>query len=249
MTRPALVGRRVVVTRAAEQAGALERLLRECGAEPVVVPLLAIQPVPEAADQLAALDPCAFDWLVVTSPNGAAAYLRAHNARSPRQVAAVGSATAAALEAGGVAPTLVPTVQRAAGLLAEFPAAGTSGSAGSTTILLVQAVDAEPLLADGLAAAGHSVTSIAPYRSVPALPTAAQQLAALRADALLLASGSAARAWAAVFGAAGPPIVVAIGPQTAAAAEVAGLKITAIAADHSLPGLVTALEDRFAAAD
>jgi uroporphyrinogen-III synthase len=51
--------------------------------------------------------------------------------------------------------------------------------------------------------------------------------------------------WVVAFGAVAPPEVVAIGPQTAAAAERAGLKVSSIAADHSLAGLVEALEERF----
>jgi uroporphyrinogen-III synthase len=61
------------------------------------------------------------------------------------------------------------------------------------------------------------------------------------ADALLLASGSAAQAWVDAMGPAGPPIVVAIGPMTAAVADRLGLKVSGVAADHSLDGLVAEL--------
>ena len=191
------------------------------------------------ARHLAALPVADFDWLVVTSPNGAQHYLAAHGAAAPANVAAVGAATQAALEAGGVQVALVPRQQRAAGVLAEFPR-------GPGRVLVVQAAAAAPELAEGLAAAGWQVTTVAPYRSLPAHPTAGQQLAALSADAVLFASGSAARAWVQVFGLTTPPLVVAIGPSTAAAAEVAGLKVALIAADHSLPGMVTALEHHLA---
>ena len=72
--------------------------------------------------------------------------------------------------------TLVPSQQSAAGLLAEFPR-------GDGSVLLVQAVDAEPTMADGLTAIGWQVTTIAPYRTIPARPSAGLQLAALSADA------------------------------------------------------------------
>ncbi len=229
----ALHGRRVVVTRSSAQAGSLAGLLRDAGAEPVVVPLVEQVPEPEAAARLAALDPTTFDWLVVTSPNGADAYVAAHR-RAPVAVAAVGATTASALLAGGVAATLVPARQSAAGLLAEFPP-------GPGSVLLVQAVDAEPTMAAGLAEAGWDVTTIAPYRTVPALPSAGLQLAALSADAVLFASGSAVGAWVQVFGTSTPPIVVVIGPQTAAAARGFDLKISLVATDHSLQGLVDSL--------
>lgn len=231
----ALAGRRVVVTRAAEQADELVTLLQAAGAVPVVVPLIEIVADPTATAELAALGPTRFEWLVVSSPNGAAQYVAAHGSAAPPSVAAIGSATAHALAVAGIVAGLVPAQQNATGLLAEFPS-------GSGSLLLVQAAAAEPELAAGLAARGWQVTTISPYRSVPARVTAGQQLAALAADAVLFASGSAARAWVAVFGHTTPPVVVAIGPQTAAAIERAGLKVAIVAADHSLPGLVAALQ-------
>ncbi len=232
-TSTALQGRRVVVTRSSAQAGSLAGLLQDAGAIPVVVPLIEQVPDPDDAARLAALDPDSFDWLVVTSPNGAEAYLAAHRT-GPAHVAAVGATTAAALMNGGVTVTLVPAQQSAAGVLAEFPP-------GEGSVLLVQAVDAEPTMADGLAAAGWAVTVSTPYRTVPARPSAGLQLAALSADAVLFASGSAVKAWVQVFGTSTPPIVVVIGPQTEVAAQVAHLKVSLVAADHSLRGLVDSL--------
>ena len=229
-----LAGRRVVITRALDQADALAELLEAAGAIAVTMPLIEIVAESAGAAALATADPAAFDWLVVTSPNGAEQYVTAHGSVTADSVAAVGSATAAAFSAVGIACTLVPRVQSAVGLLGEFPA-------GTGRVLLVQAHGAAATLAAGLAQLGWQVTAIAPYRAVPTLPTARQQLTALSADAVLFASGSAVRAWAAVFGDSTPPIVVAIGPQTAQAAADAGLKVAVVAADHSLPGLVAAL--------
>jgi len=234
----ALAGRRVVVTRAAEQADELVSLLEAEGAIAVVVPLIEIVAQPVGAATLSALNPTDFDWLVVTSPNGARAFLDAHTT-APIRVAAVGATTGVVLTAGGLQMSLIPADQRALGLLAEFPA-------GSGHVLLVQAVDAEPTLVAGLQEAGWQVTAVSPYRSAPAHLTASQQLTALKADAVLFASGSAARGWVGVLGQTTPPIVVAIGPQTAAAAEQAGLKVSLVAADHSLPGLVAALKSHLA---
>ena len=226
-----LAGRKIVVTRAAEQADDLATLLQQSGAVPVVIPLIEIVTDDAGVAQLAALDLATFDWLIVTSPNGAAHLVE----RSvPTRVAAIGAATAEVLRAGGIDVGLVPAVQSATGLLEEFPAAG--------SVLLIQAANAEPTLAEGLRSKGTVVIVVAPYRTVAARVSAGQQLAALSADAVLFASGSAARAWADVFGDSTPPVVVAIGPQTAAAVTEAGLKVNVVATDHSLSGMVLALE-------
>lgn len=237
MGHHALVGRRVVVTRAAEQADALADLLRSRGAVPVVAPLVSVAPVESGVAELAAVVPSDHDWLVVTSPNGARAWGSVHRTW-PRRIAAVGTSTADALRGLGADVHLVPEVQRAEGLVSAFDEAPPQGG----SVLLVQAADAEPTAAAGLRALGWRVRAIAPYRTVPALPTAGEQLAALSADAVLFASGSAARAWVQVFGTSGPPIVVAMGPSTAVAAEAVGLKVSLVAADHSLSGMVDALE-------
>jgi uroporphyrinogen-III synthase len=232
-----LVGRRVVVTRAPEQADELADLLRERGALPVLVPLVQIVEVADEVARLQQLRPASFDWLVITSPNGARSYSHVHST-APSQVAAVGTATAAALADHSLSATLVPTVQRAEGLLSEFPPA----PAGGGDVLLVQAVDAEPAMADGLVALGWRITVVTPYRTVTARPTADELLAALAADAVLFASGSAASSWVQIFGRSVPPLVVAIGPRTAAATRGFGLKVDLVATDHSVKGLVDALE-------
>ncbi|CAN0314672.1 unnamed protein product, partial [Phaeothamnion confervicola] len=232
-----LAGRRVVVTRPVEQAESLAELLREQGAEPVIVPLIEVIDVPAGMAQLAASDLRTFDWVVVTSPNVAERVERLHPAalgEIPPRIAAVGTATAAALSRCD----LVPETQRAVGLLAAMPPAPPDGSG---SVLVVQSAEAAPTLVDGLAAAGWRVTACQPVRAVPAALSAGQQLAALAADAVLFASGSAARAWVSVLGTTTPPIVVALGPQTGADVEAAGLKVSLVAADHSLAGLVMAL--------
>jgi uroporphyrinogen-III synthase len=96
---------------------------------------------------------------------------------------------------------------------------------------------------------GWDVDAISPYRTASTTPSADQRRAALAADAVLFASGSAVRAWVEVFGVQTPPVVVAIGDQTAAAAGHAGLKITAISADHSVHGMLVTLSRYFAGPD
>jgi uroporphyrinogen-III synthase len=225
-----LAGRRIVITRAADQADATAALVMARGATPVVMPLIDIVDDDAGMAALARLSMDSFDWIAVTSPNGArrvAAMLRSPHPK----LAAVGRSTAAALQRCD----LVADVQSAAGLLRVFPR-------GPGRALVVQAAGAEATLVNGLIEAGWDVTAISAYRTVAVRPSAAQQIAALSADAVLFASGSAVRAWAQVFGTAAPPVVVAIGHQTVSAAERVGLKISTSSADHSIEGMLAALE-------
>jgi uroporphyrinogen-III synthase len=220
----------VVVTRAADQAGPTVDLVTSFEAIPVVVPLIEVVDEPDGMARLRELDLVDLDWVVVTSPNGARRVSPLLPSAAIPRVAAVGATTAAALPRCD----LVASTQSAVGLLDVFPA-------GSGSVAVIQAVDAATTLVDGLVGKGWNVVAITPYRTVATLPSADQRLAALGADALLLASGSAARAWVEVFGTETPPVVVAIGPQTATAAEQAGLKVTATSADHSVYGMLVSL--------
>jgi uroporphyrinogen-III synthase len=231
----ALAGRTIVITRAIEDAAAMSELVTSFDALPVIVPLIQIVDEPVGQAELAALDLAGVDWIVVTSPNGAQRITPLVPAEATNPLlAAVGSSTAAALPRCD----LVAETQSAAGLLEVFPR-------GPGRAVVVQALDAEPTMVLGLLEHGWSVTAISPYRTISTVPSSEQQHAALAADAVLFASGSAARAWAEVFGRHSPPVVVAIGEQTAAAAELAGLKISAVSADHSMYGMLVTLSRYF----
>lgn len=232
-----LAGRTVVVTRPAGSSGSLIGLLEAEGATAVVAPLIEVVDEPEGMALLGGVDVSRFDWVVVTSRNAAVRVVERHGdelaAADRVAVAAVGTATAAVLGRC----RLVPSVQSAVGLLAEMPAPPPGGG----RVLVVHAVDAAPTLVDGLVEMGWSVTAVSPYRSVTAHPPARAQIAMLAADAVLFASGSAARAWAEVFGASTPPVTVMIGPQTATDACAVGIAATIVADDHSVVGMVDAL--------
>ncbi len=122
MTGGPLAGRRIGITRPEE--GALGARLRALDAEVVHVPLISIaDPDDGGAELRGALDDlAAFDWLVVTSSNGARRVGEAAGIHRHVRLAAVGPATAEALAATAGRPVdLVATVPRAEGLLAEFP--------------------------------------------------------------------------------------------------------------------------------
>jgi len=114
--------------------------------------------------------------------------------------------------------------------------------AGPGRVVVLQARGGAATLVDGLTAKGWDVTRIDTHVSRPVVPSAGEQLGLLKADAVVFTSGSQARAWADVLGSATPPVVVAIGPQTADDARRAGIDVTAVAQEHSLVGVVAALE-------
>jgi uroporphyrinogen-III synthase len=241
MTSPtsALAGRRVLVTR--ERLGELGSMLAARGAVAVHAPLIAVrEPVDGgAALELALKGLADHDWLIVTSAAGAERVGAAVRRTPGVRLAAVGTATARALEELGGRPVdLVPEVQTAASLATAFGESVESRA----RVLVVQADRAASTLVERLTEAGHDVSTCVGYRTE--LLTIDRSLVA-DADALLLASGSSVEAWVDSVGLVAPPIVVAIGPTTAAAAERFGLKISSVAADHSLAGLVTELERQF----
>lgn len=233
-----LVGRRVINTRPAAQAESLSELLRRHGAIPVEIPMIEVVPDQASVDRLAGLAERLdrFEWVVVTSPNGAVSLNQVlpiwHRSRcSLPKFVAVGVATADALD---VPVAFVPSKQNGDGLVAEF--------AGSDSVLVIQSADAAPTVVDGLRHRGMDVTAIATHRAQPVTIGAEHLRHAAAADALLLASGSAARAWATSLLEVTPPLVVSIGPQCTEVAIAAGLPVTATADHHSLDGLIATLE-------
>ena len=117
-----LYGKRVVVTRARDQASDLKRLLEESGADVIEFPTIEIAP-PESFDSLDrvinALD--SYHWLIFTSTNGVSAFFDrlGKDARSlaGRKVAAVGESTAESLRQRGIHPDLIPPRFQSAALL------------------------------------------------------------------------------------------------------------------------------------
>jgi uroporphyrinogen-III synthase len=96
------------------------------------------------------------------------------------------------------------------------------------------------VLTDGLAALGHHVESVAAYRTVSRRPPAHELAELAGVDAVVFASGSAARAWVEAFGTERPAaVVVAIGPVTAQVARGHGLAVTHVA---SSPDVASVLE-------
>lgn len=234
-------GRSVVITRSIAQNESLRRLLEARGARVVEVPLIAVvEPDDEGRERDEVLQRFEdFDWIVVTSPNGAdrvAPFLSAAHAAGDAKrfplLAAVGEATARSV---GTPVALCAEPARSDVLAQQFPE-------GSGSVLVVQGDLADNQLSDDIEAKGWAVTRVVAYRTVHLRPTKEMMLPALSADVLLLASGSAATAWFDAFGASTPPYVVAMGPSTAKVAVNLGLEVSAIASEQTLDSLIETAE-------
>jgi uroporphyrinogen-III synthase len=202
---------RIVVTRPAGQEEDLVLQLERLGHEVVHCPLIEIEALGDEPIEVAG-----YDWVVVTSANGARELRRRARGVMPR-IAAIGAATAEAV--GGA--DLVPAVSTQEGLLAELPR-----PAGR--VLFAAGEGARRVLPDAL---GADVVVL--YRTRELRP---KQLPV--ADLYVLGSASTARALAAArTGLA----VVSIGPETSRAARAAGLEVVAEAAEHSTAGIAAAV--------
>jgi uroporphyrinogen-III synthase len=256
MTELPLAGRRVLVTRAAHQAGKLSEALRALGAEPVEVPVLEIQP-PESFEPLdrALLDLKNYDWLIVTSANTVRALVdRAvllHVAISDHaelKVAAVGEATAAAARKAGMKIDFIPEFY-----VAESLVEGLIGKAAGQHILLARAAVARDVIPDALRDAGATVDVVDAYRNgMPAgAPEMLRQALATGIDAVTFTSSSSVTHLADAARAAGVSFpfarvaAISIGPITSQTLREVGWQPAAEANPSDIPGLVEAVVQVF----
>ncbi len=239
MARGPLQRRRIVITRPRDRAERLAGELRALGAATLVLPLVRIEATEEVSALAAVLaDLDGSDWVVFTSASGVSAVGELMTELGAAKVAAVGPATAAALRDIGVEPSFVP-----GRFAAEEIVAGLEPLAGAR-VLLPQADLADRGLADGLRDRGANVSAMTAYRTVPVERTASE-LAELRAaDAVVLASGSAARSLA-LQGGAGDALVACIGPKTAEIAREVGLPDGIVADEATAKGIIHALVGHF----
>src|SRR5213083_2620006 len=209
-----LTGRRIVVTRAREQAAELVDALTKLGAQVIAAPTIRIEPLRDLGALRAALaDLSRYDWIVFTSQNtvdvvcgSLADWGLAARELGRVAVAAIGPATAAALARCGVTPDVVP-----ARYVAEA---------------VVGALAARDALPEGLRAHGAVVDVIPVYDTVrePGDGGAlAAELRAARIDVVTFTSSSTVRSFVDLVGreaaACGSFAAAVIGPVTAATAR------------------------------
>ncbi len=240
-----LLGRRVVITRAREQASELRVRLEALGAHVIELPSIAIEPIDVHLPELDV-----YSWLIFTSANGVRFFfddgLRARGldarALAGLRIACIGPGTARALAERGIVADLIPPRFIAESLLEAFPVPDATGA----RVLLARAEVARDVLPDGLGALGYAVDVLPVYRTVRAEPDA-DDLASVRSgkvDAITFTSSSTVEQFCALVGdiddSARTPIV-SIGPITSATARAHGLEIDVEADPHDLDGLVAAV--------
>jgi len=238
-----LFGRRIVVTRAREQAGTLSAKLRALGAEAIEFPTIEIQPAADYGPlDRAVADLASYDWLIFTSANGVRFFLdrldrsstdlRALRAR----ICAIGPATRAAIEGLHLRVDLMGAEYVAEGLLAAFAAHDLAGR----RILLPRAAVARDLVPVELARRGAQVDVVEAYRT--GVPSAAFD-PAWRPDWITFTSSSTVQNFVAMAGADAIKgvRVASIGPVTSATARKLGIDVAVEAAVFTVDGLVEAI--------
>jgi uroporphyrinogen III methyltransferase/synthase len=255
--RQPLFGKRVLVTRAREQAGSAEALLREAGAEPVVVPTIVIgapddpAPLARAVEELRA---GAYAWVAFTSANGVErtwdAIARAGGdarAFGASRLAAIGPATAAALERHGLKADVQAKEFKGEGLAEEMLAAMGAAGTAPGRVLVARAAKAREVLPETLRAAGWKVDVVAAYQTRPpgraSVESLAADLEAGRIDVVTFTSSSTVDNLCDLLGAdavrlLARPCIASIGPITTDTARARGLRVDVTASPYTLPGLV-----------
>jgi len=255
-----LAGRRIVITRAREQAASLRRALEARGAGVIELPTIAFtpprswRPLNNAIQRLED-----YAWIIFTSANGVESFFRRlrqaqKTARALRhsRVAAIGPATAAALRRHGIKPDVMPADFRAEGLVRALG----RGQWRGKRVLLARAAAARELLPQELRRRGAKVDVVAVYRTVVP-PTRRSKARALftreRPDLITFTSSSTAQNFARLLGehrarrvVRGVAIAV-IGPVTAATVRELGWRVAVISKPYTIPALVEAIVRYFAA--
>ncbi len=252
--RRPLFGKRIVVTRATQQASALSEKLRELGADVIEMPAtqiarLDLKPLREAIHRLST-----FDWLMFSSQNAVTIFWeqllgegRDSRALAGVKIAAVGPATAGALLEHGIAVDVIPERFVAEGLLDTLRA---RDDVAQSRVLYVTAEGARDVLPRGLRELNADVTLIEAYRSIPDGDGAERLARLLESDKVNLVtftSGSSVRGFVDAVGSdlAQKVPAASMGEQTSAALRDAGIEVKAEAEESTLDGLVAAVLSAF----
>jgi len=252
----ALSGKRIIVTRAREQASEFAEKLTARGAEAVVFPVIKLVP---PSDGYAALDDAiikvgTYDWLCFASAPAVHAFCErlaaaGKDARSfaTAKIAAVGPATADALKSHGLCADFQPSVMTGAGLGTELPE-----EPFGKNFLIPRAKDGDDGLINALTAREGTVDAVVAYENVVDAANAEdirQRLVNGTIDAVTFTSSSTVKNFTSALNGLSLPasvLVACIGPSTAKTAEeVLGRAPDILAAEPTMEGFVAALEQYY----
>lgn len=244
-----LANKRILITRPRAQAVDLCDKLTALGAVPIVFPTIAIASLTDTTlldKAIHQLDQ--YQWIIFTSVNGVKAFWDRLDLGGPQDlpglpasIAAIGPATARALESHGVTVTLIPDEYIAEAIVDNI------GDVRDQRILLPRADIAREALAIELQKRGALVDEIAAYRTLPAAPDPTG-LAELQrgVDVITFTSSSTVRNFVALGGReTGRALIACIGPITAHTARELGLRVDIMAREYTMDGLVAALVAHF----
>jgi uroporphyrinogen III methyltransferase/synthase len=261
--RRPLFGRRIVVTRAREQASGFLARLTELGAECLQFPTIRVVP-PESWDPLDRAIGAVGDysWVLFTSVNGVRFFFERMEAQEKDarslggvRVGAIGPATARALERRGIRADLVPSEYRAEAVVEALGREAVKG----LRILLPRAEKAREVLPKELERMGASVDVISAYRTVSPDRDTGRVRGMLEGggiDLIAFTSSSTVTNFAAMFPGEeaglrewmGKTTVACIGPVTAKTAEEMGFGVDLIPEAYTIDSLTDAIVRRFAGA-
>ena len=251
-----LFGKRALVTRTRAQASALSIRLGQLGAQPIELPTIEIRPMDDYGELNGALaDVGSYDWAVFSSANAVDAVFDrlsalSLDARAFRGVGvtAIGPATRRRLRDKGILADFMPTSFVAESAVAELKACHRMGG---KRVLLPQAEIARDTLRQGLADLGASVDAIAVYRTVTPQNTAErlQSIFSRGIDVATFTSSSTVSNLVELLGGNTDVLkdatIACIGPVTAERAIELGLRVDVVASEHTIAGLIEAVESHF----
>jgi uroporphyrinogen-III synthase len=254
----ALSGKRVAITRAAEQSQPLLAALREQGAQPILLPMIAFAP----PDDLQSLDDSLrrlreYHWVFFTSQNAVGALqerseqrkVSLREASGSAQIAVVGPATAEAARAAGLSITYVAKEHNGVALAQEL-----QGEVCGKRVLLPRSDRANHDLVETLQGFGAQVTEIVAYKTLRPASDDTRNLENILQDvpdAVLFFSPSAVHHLQELLGPesflrlAEKSAFAAIGPVTESALRDAGVQRLIVASDTSATAILESLATFF----
>lgn len=245
-----LWGKRIVVTRTRQQAGALTSKLRELGADVYELPTIRIEPPTDIQEFVTSVVHAhQYDWLVFTSPNGVQAFFEKffevrQDARELGgvRIAAIGPATAAKIREYRFAVDLQPKEFVAEAVAKAFEE---QGSIENQTILVARAEKARDVLPEALTKMGAIVDVVPVYKTVPETEDVSGGIARFKADGADLITFTSSST-AENFKALGLPWpaglkTASIGPITSKTMRELKMAVDVEAKDYDIPGLVAAI--------